>query len=365
MSKLLKLALPILLLQPFVATAGDQLNAREKLGKRLFFDPALSSPAGQSCASCHAPQSGFADPRGAPVSEGIHAGRFTRRNAPSIKYLAATPALHFDKKEETYIGGLFYDGRANDFTVQIEGPLFSPIEMANTDKHELIERLRRTSYLDAFRQIYGDNAFADTDTGFAQLGDALGAYEKSSELNPFTSKYDQYLAGKVKLTAAEQRGLKLFADEKKGNCAACHPHKPGADGRPPLFTDFTYDNLGVPKNTKSPFLTQPKQFNAAGLDDIDRGLGETVKQPSQNGKFKVTTLRNIDRTAPYMHNGVFTTLKQVVDFYNTRDVDPKWAPPEVKENVNKEELGDLKLSENEVDDIVAFLKTLTDDYKAP
>jgi len=341
---------------------ADSALDQEALGKRLFFDPVLSDPPGQSCASCHAPQTGFADPRQTAVSEGVHRGRFTRRNAPSIAYLGTVPPLHYEPKEETYVGGFFYDGRAKGFTDQIDGPLFSPVEMANTNKKQLVDRLRSSPYLREFQKVYGDNALIDTDTGFAQLGEVLAAYQRSEEVSPFSSKYDLYLAGKVKLTPAEERGLRLYADEKKGNCAACHPHERGPEGTPPLFTDFTYDNIGVPKNTASPFLTQPTAFNRAGRDAIDLGLGETVKDRQQNGKFKVTTLRNISLTAPYMHNGIFATLEEVVDFYNTRDVDPKWAPPEVPENVNKEELGDLKLADNEVRDIVTFLKTLTDGY---
>ncbi|MCK5336316.1 MAG: c-type cytochrome, partial [Gammaproteobacteria bacterium] len=130
-----------------------------------------------------------------------------------------------------------------------------------------------------------------------------------------------------------------------------------------LFTDFTYDNLGVPFNKQNPFLKNPKSFNAHGMNYRDKGLGYTTKDKSQNGKFKVPTLRNIALTAPYMHNGAFNTLEEVVDFYNTRDTDSKWDAAEIKENVNTEELGDLKLSSDEVDAIVAFLKTLTDNYQ--
>ena len=150
---------------------------------------------------------------------------------------------------------------------------------------------------------------------------------------------------------------------QKGDCAACHPSKPGEDGRPPLFTDFTYDNLGVPKNPENPFYYLPKEFNPAGVDFVDLGLGGVLNKPEENGKFKVPSLRNIAITGPYFHNGFFKTLRQVVVFYNTRDVGP-WPAPEVRENVNRDELGDLGLTEQEIDDIVTFLKTLTDGYEA-
>lgn len=165
------------------------------------------------------------------------------------------------------------------------------------------------------------------------------------------------------MTEREELGLKLFEDEDKGNCAACHPSRVNEAGKPPLFTDFTYDNLGVAKNTQSPFLSQSKAFNPDRADYVDMGLFKTTKREVDKGKFKVSTLRNIELTPPYMHNGIFTTLREVVDFYNTRDTRTDWGKPEVAENVNHEELGNLGLSNTEVDALVAFMKTLTDGYK--
>lgn len=156
--------------------------------------------------------------------------------------------------------------------------------------------------------------------------------------------------------------MTLFEDVKKGRCAECHPTGPGPSGEPTLFTDFTYDNLRVPKNAENPYYYLPKSLNPAGTKFVDMGLGSVVKKPEENGKFRVPTLRNIALTAPYMHNGIFKTLRQVVAFYNTRDVGP-WPEPEVSQNVNHEELGNLVLNEREVDDIVAFLHTLTDGYE--
>ena len=155
--------------------------------------------------------------------------------------------------------------------------------------------------------------------------------------------------------------MEIFESEEKGNCAACHPSQPGENGLPPLFTDHTYDNLGVPSNAEMPFYYLPQEYNPDGLNFVDLGLGITVNNPEENGKFKVPTLRNISITGPYMHNGIFKTVRQVISFYNTRDVGP-WPPPEVLENINDEELGNLGLTEQEIDDIVAFLQTLTDDY---
>jgi len=157
------------------------------------------------------------------------------------------------------------------------------------------------------------------------------------------------------------RGLQLFVSEEKGNCDACHPSFPTVEGVGPLFTDYTYDNLGVPSNPENPFYLLPEDLNPDGFDFVDLGLGETVMDPGENGKFRVPTLRNIAITAPYMHNGVFKTLFEVIAFYNTRDIAP-WPAPEVAENVNKDELGNLQLTNQEIEDLVAFLTTLTDGW---
>ena len=156
----------------------------------------------------------------------------------------------------------------------------------------------------------------------------------------------------------------LFISELKGNCAACHPSNASPDGTPPLFTDFSYDNLGVPKNPENPFYTSPEDLNPEGYDFVDLGLGATLNDPAENGKFRVPTLRNVAITSPYLHNGVFKTMFQVVSFYKSRDVAP-WPEPEVAENVNHDELGDLGLTNMEMEDIVAFLSTLTDGWEPP
>ena len=193
------------------------------------------------------------------------------------------------------------------------------------------------------------------------MADALAAYERTEEVNPFSSKFDLWQVGKASLTEQEQRGFMLFVVESKGNCAACHPHTPSEDGTPALFTDFTYDNLGAPVNPENPFLLLDAEYNPDGMEFRDQGLGGFLNDPRENGKFRVPTLRNVAVTQPYLHNGVFKTLYQVVAFYNTRDVAP-WPEPEVTENLNTDEMGNLGLTNQEVEDIVAFLETLTDGY---
>jgi cytochrome c peroxidase len=235
--------------------------------------------------------------------------------------------------------------------------------MANPHVEAVAEALRATDYRDQFLEVYGDDALNDAASAFESMADAIAAYESTREVSPFDSKYDLFLAGEVQLTEQELRGLALYELEDKGNCAACHPNRPGSDGSPALFSDYTYDNLGVPRNPESPFHTLPAELNPDGADYVDLGLGPVVDDPSMNGMFRVPTLRNVALTPPYMHNGVFKTLYQVVAFYNVRDV-TQWPAPEWPENVNHDELGDLGLTPQEIEDIVAFLRTLSDGYRS-
>jgi len=342
----------------------DGLTAQQALGKRLFFDTRLSEPEGQACSSCHNPEAAFSLPQQTPhmpVSAGAHTQRFGNRNTPTIQYAAYIPALTYDKTEEVYVGGLFLDGRKNSLEFQASGPVLNPVEMAVPTPQVLRHKLLSAGYEKDFQKFFGDNALVNNENTISQFSLVLAAYQRSKELNPFSSKYDAYLNGNVKLTEQELRGLELYEAEDKGNCAACHPSEVGENKQPPLFTDFTYDNLGVPANPKNPFYTQSKRFNPDGKDYIDLGLGSVLNEDAQNGKFRVPTLRNIAKTAPFMHNGVFETLEDVMDFYNTRDT-KKWPKPEVELNKNTDELGDLKLTEQEIEDIIVFLNTLTDGY---
>jgi len=343
-------------------TIHPSFTPKERLGKLLFFDESLSTPPGQSCSSCHDPKVAFADPElDLPVSRGSRPGVYGNRNDMTVSYSAFVPPLHFDEEENMWVGGLFWDGRANSLFEQAQVPPLNPLEMANPDTLTIARKLRGLSYSALFTEVYGADALSDPGTAFTNMADAIEAYEKTSEVNPFNSKYDHWLRGETELSEQELRGLKLFEAEDKGNCAACHPNKNSEDGSPPLFTDFTYDNLGTPKNPENPFYLLPPELNPEGIDFIDYGLGITVNDPAQNGKFRVPTLRNIALTPPYMHNGVFKTLFSTLAFYNTRDL-AEWPAPEVSENVNKEELGNLGLTNQELEDLAAFLKTLTDGW---
>lgn len=363
------------------AAEAATLPLKARLGRMLFTDKNLSEPRGQSCATCHSVEVAFSDPQKTrPTSNGARTHLFGKRNAPSAMYAAFSPAFHFDQAEQLFLGGQFLDGRAATLEEQAKAPLLEPLEMGNSSRQQVVDKVRAAQYADLFRRVYGPGALDDADLAFEHIADAIAAYERTPAFGRFTSKFDAWQSGKARLSAQELRGFAAFVDERKGNCAACHPVAPTADGTPALFTDFSYDNLGVPKSPTNDFYRMPAQFNPDGRTFVDKGLGATVNLAGEDGKFKVPSLRNVALTAPYMHNGYFTTLRGVVDFYNTRDIKPRcaqellgeaaahklrcWPRPEEPNNVNVDELGRLGLNDQDVDDIVVFLHTLTDGWSA-
>jgi cytochrome c peroxidase len=341
------------------------VGLKQSVGLALFSDTNLSSPPGQACASCHTLSLGAVDPDSSiPTSEGAVAGRFGWRNTPTAFYAQYSPPLHYDGDGGTYVGGQFWDGRATSLEEQAKGPFLNPIEMNNPSKAAVVAKVQSSTYAVRFKQVYEAGVFSNVDVAYDEIADAIAAFERMPSFAPFSSRYDAYLAGTGTLTAQELRGLALFEDPAKGNCSACHPSRAAEDGTPPLFTDFTYDNLGIPKNPNNPFYGMPPQFNPAGAGFVDHGLGGALLDPAEDGKFKVSTLRNLRKTGPYGHNGYFPDLHSIVDFYNTRDV-AAWPAAEVPATVNHDELGNLGLSGQEVDDLVAFLGTLDDGSGEP
>jgi len=339
----------------------------QELGRALFFDPQLSDPAGQACADCHAAGTAFSDPEDERSSAGVLRDRFGIRNTPTAMYASFAPSLRRDPATRRFTGGLFWDGRAGTLEEQAAMPMLNPLEMNNPTKQHVVDKVRRSAYARGFRDVYGPDALADVDAAFANVTRALAAFERTPAFAPFASRYDRYLTGTGTLTPAEQRGLALFEDPARGNCASCHPSRPGADGRPPLFTSFAYANLGVPRWKNSPFYLLPPELNPDGDRFIDRGLGKTTADPQQDGKFRVPTLRNVARTFPYGHNGYFRTLRETLDFMNARQLvpcgqtaDPSCTAPEVPANVEPW-VGHLGLAGGDLDDLVAFLQTLTDE----
>jgi cytochrome c peroxidase len=341
------------------------VGLKQSVGLALFSDTNLSSPPGQACASCHTLSHGAVDPDSSiPTSEGAVAGRFGSRNTPTAFYAQYSPPFHYDSDGGTYVGGQFWDGRATSLEEQAKGPFLNPIEMNNPSKAAVVAKVQSSNYAVRFKKVYGAGVFSNVDAAYDDIADAIATFERMPTFAPFSSRYDAYLAGNGTLTAQELSGLALFEDPAKGNCSACHPSRAAADGTPPLFTDFTYDNLGIPKNPNNPFYGMPPQFNPAGAGFVDHGLGGALLDPAEDGKFKVSTLRNLRKTGPYGHNGYFPDLHSMVDFYNTRDV-AAWPGAEVPATVNHTELGNLGLSGQEVDDLVAFLGTLNDGSSDP
>ncbi len=393
------------LLLATVATASEQqasgiagavnLTPKETLGKFLFLDENLSEPEGQDCGACHSPEVGWTGPdpsinKHGAVYEGAVAGRFGNRKPPSSAYAPFSPIFHFEKRKGGYFaGGNFWDGRAtgeklgNPAADQAQGPFLNPLEQNNPSPAAVVMKVCNSSYVGLFKEVWGNDACNNVEKAYDEIALSIAAYEGSREVSQFSSKYDYYLAGRTELTEQEKKGLGLF--KGKARCSSCHP----TGGKRPLLTDFTYDNVGVPRNPENPFYNMT-EFNPLGAAWIDPGLGGFLSsrenllkfQRENYGKFKVPTLRNVDKrpssgfVKAYSHNGYFKSLKEIVHFYNTRDVLPVcgikdsvpgencWPLPELALNMNTKEVGNLGLSNVEEDAIVAFLKTLSDGYRS-
>lgn len=377
-----------------------QDKSLQDLGEKLFFDKSLSDPEGQSCATCHAAETGWTGPdeslnRKGGIYEGALKGRFGNRKPNSAAYSTFSPQFHavYNKGNVEFVGGKFWDGRATGYHLgnpaadQAQGPFLNPVEHNVADAKALVAKISQSSYADLFNntveKVWGIKdilASDDINMQFGIVGLAIAAFESSEKVSPFTSKYDFYLKGDEELTAEEKMGLDLF--NGKAKCAECHTSTPADDGTPPLFTDFRYDNLGFPANPDNPWYSMDTTFNKKGKEWIDEGLKEFLMTTPQYamyaeenaGKHQVPTLRNVDKrpreefVKAYGHNGYFKSLEDIVHFYNTRDVVPadaaaKWPEPEVRNNMNFAEMGSLGLTAEEEAAIVAFLKTLSDGYK--
>lgn len=391
--KILLYSTMLLLFVGLIAISTSQaLTPKEELGKKIFFDENLSINSNQSCATCHAQGAGWTGPDSSinahgAVYEGSIPGAFGDRKPPSSAYATQSPVLHVDKKG-LFTGGNFWDGRATGERLgsaaaeQALGPFLNPKEQALGSPEDVVTRVCSSSYATLFMNVWGSEVCTgDVASAYDKIGYSIAAYEASTEVNAFSSKYDYSLPGKAQLTKQERKGLALF--QGKGKCSKCHV----IDGRAPLFTDFTYDNLGVPKNPENPVYYDNPTFVDLGLGGFLATRPDYAKYADANmGKHKVPTLRNVDLrdfdggVKAYGHNGYFKSLEGIVHFYNTRDVKPVcpgpyteaeareancWPAPEVAQNVNTAELGDLKLTEADEAAIVAFLKILSDGYEPP
>jgi cytochrome c peroxidase len=355
------------------------------IGARIFADPGLSASGDLACATCHDPANAHAQSNDLPVQlGGAHRDVPGFRAVPSLRYTSFTPAFGFDD-DGTPIGGFDRDGRANDLMAQAIRPLFAAHEMANESVGALVTRLANAPYADEFRRVFGARVFEDEAATLRAILFALAQYEKlDPDFRPFDSKYDRFLQGRLRLDPAELRGLALFNRADKGNCAACHPSGRGPNGALPLFTDFSYDNLGVPRNPHIAATADPGYFDL-GLCEPDRT--DLSERGDLCGAFKVPTLRNVATRRVFFHNGRFTTLRDALAFYVRRDIEPAsfypvdasgsvWKfddlPADLAGNVNTAEApydrkpGETpRLTDAELTDLEAFLNTLTDGYKPP
>jgi cytochrome c peroxidase len=420
----------------------DTLDASQQiilLGKLLFYDRDLSVRRNEACAFCHMPEAGFTGPvselnRTTAAYPGSVRTRFNARIPQTHGYASFSPVLHYNTPQGDLVGGAFWDMRATGLRLnsplaeQAEGPPLDPNEMGLIDAACVVYRASRRPYRPMEERLWGAQAFdirwpgdiqaicerpgpasqgdplpvhlKPVDRGNAQatfdkIAQSIAAYEGSSEVNSFSSKYDYVVTGKIKFTADEDAGYQLFRSAAT-HCNECH--RDGGPGEEPLFTDFTASNLGLPPNYAMPYYNENQvdsfgyAANLSGASFRDAGVGGFLKGPENPdrewtpmsksfiGKYKTATLRNVDKrprpdfVKAYMHNGYLKSLKEVVHFYNTRDTLPRcnagdpgekvscWPAPEHPETMNKRQLGNLGLTSQQEDQVVAFLKTLTDGY---
>lgn len=422
-----------------ITDASRPLSVMAQIGKKLFFEPSLSISGRQSCASCHDPDHAFGPANSlAAQLGGPRLDLQGLRAAPKLSYLIETPNFtigpdsdvagleqrvpgvspHAGPKAGILAaapppnparlariapgvakassaaaaatalvpqGGLFWDGREDTLQGQALGPLLNPLEMGNTSADEIVAKLRRLDIVAQLKQLSGPNVETDPKLLLSEALFAIGRYEAEERaFAPYDSKYDQYLQGRLKLSDAEMRGLKLYEDPKKGNCATCHPDRKGTDGHLPLFTDYQYEALGVPRNAELRANSDPQYYDL-GICGPER-KDDYARQPSNCGLFKTPSLRNVATRHAFFHNGIYHKLEDVLRFYAERDVHPeKFYPRKADGTVDR--FNDLPqryrgnvdtvdapfdrkpgqqpaLDDSEMQDIIAFLGALSDGYRA-
>ncbi|HEX7840202.1 MAG TPA: cytochrome c peroxidase [Kofleriaceae bacterium] len=392
------------------------LSAAAQAGKQLFFDQALSASGRMACATCHDPEHGYGPANDLAVQLGGPLGTSPGvRAVPSLRYKEFTPGYadlldNADGFSPPGPGGGFaWDGRADSLAEQARIPLLSPFEMANATPAAVVARLRASASAAAFVQAFGDPALANVEVAFGKIQLALQSFQlEDPSFHPYSSKYDRHLYHKPggELTPAEARGLRVFKDPKTGNCSGCHFSDASQDdGAPPQFTDFSFEAIGVPRNPQIP-ANRDRRYTDLGVCGPERD--DHVRFPEFCGLFKTPTLRNAATRRVFFHNGVIHSLEQAVRFYNTRDTRPElWYPtvggrarprpdPEFpryglittqyaggtvqkfddlpaahRKNIDKQlpldgrsAGGEPLMTEQEMSDLLCFLRTLTDDDQA-
>ena len=368
-------------------------TALQDLGEKIFNDTNLSEPRGTACVSCHTPSTGFANLNGSRI--GVPLGSlptsFGSRSVMQNSYSSFTPPFGFRvlNGDVDPIGGLFWDGRADTLAQQAQKPFLATNEMNNKDGASVVAKIAAGPYAKIMTDLYGKDIFKNPTLAFTRVGEALAAFESTTQFQSFSSRYDDYIAGRVKFTPAEDNGLKVFMDPVKGNCASCHSMNPKsvkpADN---LFTDFAHYATGIPRNKAIPANANPSYFDL-GLCGPNRtrpaltaNVPASVSIEKFCGTFKMPSLRNVGERQVFMHNGVFSSLRDVVSFYATRDSNPqRWYGPTgvpndlplayqpniVRDRVpfNRAANAGPALTDKEIDDVVAFLKTLSDRVATP
>jgi cytochrome c peroxidase len=372
------------------ATTPTFNPALVQLGQRLFVDRNLSEPAGTACVACHQPARGFSGNNGSglEVAQGSITGVFGLRNPMSNAYQGLVPSFHFvvedDGKLEA-VGGHFWDGRAATLAEQALGPFLNPAEMNNPNAESVVRKVAASNYANQFRAVFGANSLSQTATAFQQIGEAIAAFQLAA-LQSYSSKYDAFVRGQARLSDAEARGLALFQDPNRANCAGCHTMNPSS-GKPEdsPFSDFSYYANAIPRNTRTPANANPN-FYDLGLCGPDRSAPALpanapagLTPESLCGKFRMPSLRNVAERPAYMHNGFFRSLRDVVRFYATRNSNLRdWYGPTALPNdlpvrywgnieiskppFNRNPADGPVLNNAEINDIVAFLRTLSDGY---
>lgn len=405
---------PVHLERPPVAP----LSAMALLGKQIFFDTSLSASGKLSCASCHSPAHAYGPPNALPVQFGGPSMTLQGdRPPPSLMYLYRQPNFSIGPEQADNDtpanfaqeaaqasgvaraqktagaapaapavvpqGGMFWDGRADTLQMQAFGPLMNPVEMANASEEDVARKLDSATYRKVFIQLFGPDIFKNPRMLLSEAMFAVARYQvEDPSFHPYSSKYDYWLEGRARLTQAELRGLKLFNDPQKANCAGCHLSQPSRDKLPPMFTDYEYEALGVPRNTALA-VNRNAGFYDMGLCGPHRT--DLATQTQYCGMFLTPSLRNAATRHAFFHNGVYHSLDQVLAFYNLRDIEPgKIYPRDAKgkvaqyddlpvkyhANIDKADApfdrkpGDTpSMTEADIKDIIAFLQTLNDGYQ--
>jgi cytochrome c peroxidase len=363
------------------------LTPKASVGKALFFDAALSASGRMSCATCHDPSHAYGPPNDLAVQfGGSSLSDAGTRAVPSLRYSEYTPPYSdwLDNPDGVSTpgpgGGFTLDGRAPTLADQARIPLLAPNEMANRDAADVVGKIK-ASHAREFEHAFGRDIFSNTDSAFRSVLDALQAFQlEDDSFHPYASKYDRYASNKIggELTAQERRGLSVYNDPKKGNCFACHYNGAGVNGSVRLFTDYTFAAIGVPRNRDIPANHELTHVDLGLCGRLDHPLPESA---NYCGMFKTPTLRNVAIRKVFFHNGQIKSLRDAVRFYNTRDTNPEWwypivdgvvhkfddLPPQYRRNIDLQAPLDGRprgsspaMSDQDIDDLLAFLGTLTD-----